>query len=582
MQYVKNGDGEIKAVIDRFTGLDGTGPLCSEYSFELRNLRLLSDGSLQLREGLVPLLQLPEDIRGATVIRRAGVDEGYLVAGNTVYYLTKEDEGYGTKAIGSLNSLSGKVSFFYVGGILVLMDGEEMWSVTPAGMEEAQAYIPLYGLNWSESNISSNKVHEKPNLLSKRLRIRYCLTTDTSSVSARALGPVSCDRVLVNGERIEGYGYSKTTNAVSLGKKYSTGSIVDIFVTMADDFAPRRSEICRARRMASVGNPLAERVMLYDTPDDNRVWISRTAPWDNRVFVREQYPGSLMIYLTDEDQYSVGTKDTRVTGVGYHYDRTLIFTSSETWMANGTEGEDGTLHMSVINSTQGCTATGGIEMLGNVPLSISGRRILRWDGNTDERDECNAQVISAPVEPLFPEAFATGGRIHLDSSRGELWCYVPGRVSRILIWQTEVGSWTSFDGFVPDLVFDLSGRVGVCCGKVLYVLDQTAGVDTDEMGVEHPIGGEYLSAFLDFGQAGAIKHIRHAQVTAQCESGAMTLLLERADGQSQAVDLAGDGEVLSVLHRRISMGRFRFLRVGFRTSGKGSARIFGLSITARS
>ena len=582
MQYVKNGEGEIKAVMDRFTGLDCTGPLCSERSFELRNLRLLSDGSLQLREGLVPLLELADDIRGATVIRRGGVDEGYLAAGNTVYYLTKEDVGYVAQSIGTLNSLSGKVEFFHVGGILVLMDGEEMWSVTPSGMEATQAYIPLYGLNWSESNISSNTVHEKPNLLSKRLRIRYRLTTDTNSVSARALGPVSCDRVLVNGERIEGYTYSKTTNAVSLGKKYTTGSIVDIFVTMTDDFAPRRAEICRARRMASVGNPLSERVMLYDTPDDNRVWISRTAPWENRVFVREQYPESLMIYLTDEDQYSIGTKDTRVTGVGYHYDRTLIFTSSETWMADGTEGEDGTLHMSVINSTQGCTATGGVEMLGNVPLSISGRRILVWDGNTDERDECNAKVTSASVEPLFSEAFATGGTMYLDRARGELWCYVPGRASRILIWQTEEGSWTSFDGFVPDLVFDLSGRVGVCCGNTLYVLDEAAGVDTDEVGVEHPINGEFLSAFLDFGQPGAIKHIRHAQVTAQCESGAMTLLLGRADGQSLEVELAGDGEVLSLLHRRISMGRFRFLRVGFRTSGKGRARIFGLGITARS
>ena len=126
------------------------------------------------------------------------------------------------------------------------------------------------------------------------------------------------------------------------------------------------------------------------------------------------------------------------------------------------------------------------------------------------------------------------------------------------------------------------GRVGVCCGNTLYVLDETAGVDTDAVGEEHPIGGEFLSAFLDFGQPGAIKHIRHAQVTAQCESGAMTLLLGRADGQSLEVELAGDGEVLSLLHRRISMGRFRFLRVGFRTSGKGRARIFGLGITARS
>ena len=220
-------------------------------------------------------------------------------------------------------------------------------------------------------------------------------------------------------------------------------------------------------------------------------------------------------------------------------------------------------------------------MLGNVPLSISGRRILLWDGNTEERDECNAKTISLPVEPLFSEAFATDGTIHLDRAHGDLWCYVPGQESRIFIWQTEEGSWTSFDGFAPDHVFDLLGRVGVYCGNTLYVLDEAAGVDTDEVGVEHPINGEFLSAFLDFGQPGAIKHIRHAQVTAQCESGAMTLLLERADGQSQAVDLAGDGEVLSVLHRRVNMGRFRFLRVGFRTRGKGRARVFGLGITAR-
>ena len=44
--------GRARVSIDRFEGLDRSAPLCgSAGSFELRNFRLMSDGSLQRREG---------------------------------------------------------------------------------------------------------------------------------------------------------------------------------------------------------------------------------------------------------------------------------------------------------------------------------------------------------------------------------------------------------------------------------------------------------------------------------------------------------------------------------------------------
>lgn len=581
MQYVKNGEGATRAVIDRFGGLDRLGPLCREGAFELRNLRLLSDGSLQRREGVRPLLHLSDAIRGATCIQRGGARESYLVAGKTVYYLTQEEGAYTPHAIGQIGTSEGSVEFYYHGGILVLMDGEELWSVTPTGVERTEAYIPLYGKDWSYEAAKKREIYETPNLLSRRLRIQYRLAEESNTVSTQPLYPVSCDRLFIDGEELTNISYSQSDGLISLGRHRAAGTVVEIFVTMPASFISQRKTICRARRMTSVGDPMSERVMLYDAPDEAQVWISRATRWEDRLRIRQVLPGCCMIYLTENDRYSIGKGNVEVTGACHHYDRSLIFTAGETWMADGGEYENGTLRMITVNSTQGCTSRDGIATLGNTPLCVCDNRILAWNSRTDERDECNAASISLPIESLLDERFATKGALYADPVHNEVWCYLPGEASRILIWQEDSKSWTSFDGLVVDRVFCLEGRVGFYHGNTLYCLDEQADVDTDANGETRPIEIEYLGSYLDFGEPAAAKHVSSAEAFAQCEAGKMTLLLQRADGKKTAVCMQGQGGQLSLLHRRVNVGRFRFLRVGFRTSCKGAVRVFGLHVTAR-
>ena len=97
----------------RFFGLDRSAPLCGEKSsYELRNFRLLSDGSMQRREGFLPLAVLPSAVRGVFSTVRQGRTEVYVVAGSEVYALEKAGEDWTPRAIGSLNSTQGKVCFF--------------------------------------------------------------------------------------------------------------------------------------------------------------------------------------------------------------------------------------------------------------------------------------------------------------------------------------------------------------------------------------------------------------------------------------------------------------------------------------
>ena len=581
MQYVKNGDSMTRAVIDRFCGLDRSGPLCRESAFELRNFRLLSDGSLERREGARVLAHLSDAIRGATSIRRDGVYESYVVAGQTVYYLARESEEYVPQSIGELGTATGSVEFFYHSGVLVLMDGAEMWSVTPTSLEKMEAYVPLYGKDWSQLNTEDNVVNEKPNLLSKRLRIRYRLTANTNMVNLNGLSCVTCDGLFIDGVKSTNHYFNKSGGTISLGRQYPVGTVVDVFVSMADTYLAQRPTICQARRMAGVGNLAEERAMLYDIPDDKQVWIGHSTAREDRVMVRKAFPNCCMIYLTEKDKYSIGKSNVEVTGVCHQYDRSLIFTAGETWMADGEEYENGALRMVTVNSTQGCTSRDACATLGNTPLSICDNRILAWNSHTDERDECNAVSISLPIEPLLGESFATKGAVCVNPARNEVWFYLPGEASRILIWQADSKTWTSFDGFVADRLFCLGDHIGFYRGNTLYCLDDPEGEDTDETGVRRSVEGEYLSSYLDFGQPTAIKHVTDADVFAQCDAGEMTLVLQRADGKRTETYVQGEGQQLSLMHCRVNVGRFRFLRAGFYTPGQGGVRVFGLRVTAR-
>ena len=571
--------GEV--VIEDFGGLDRAAALCGgKNSFELRNFRRMEDGSLKRRGGLVPLATFGQDIRGAISILRGGVRETYVVAGSTVYTVEEAEGEWLTNPIATLESGEGEVTFLEHGGHLILLDGEQFYCLNTKGATVLEAYAPLYGTEWDDYDTAGRTVYEQPNLLSRRIRIRVRMHIEGYYIYLSPLQPASVDVLLVNGERYQKEVRLNTAeNRIETSSSLPKGAEIEVYLTMPEDFAPMLSDIKRARRACALGRAEDARILFYDHPDKSTVYISRTIPKGAQQSVCGVLSDACMIYVTREDEVTVGDGIHAVTGGCRHYDRSLIFTAKGSWMADGQVNEDGGLRLIPVNTTLGCSRSGAVAVSGNRPFTMFTSGLLSWSSETDERNECNAEVVSRAVHPLLKDGFDQKMTLWADTVRDEIWCYEPGSDGRVLVYQARYGSWTSFDGFTPYLVFDLGGEPGIVMGSALYRMQEDAYRDTI-LYPEHPSGAalvikaEYQSAFLDFEAPGRKKRICRASVVGVLADGGVTLSLQRVDGEQRKVLLwGGEGEI-RYLQSHVDVGRFRFVRVGVRSDTGGPLHLY--------
>lgn len=583
MKYQKTKDGHKELVIDSFAGLDRSTALCGgKGSFELCNLRCMSDGTLVRRPGLLPLATFPATVRGAVSVLRGGGEEGYAVAGDTVYYLGNMEDGCSVMAIGTLGTQTGEVSFLCYEASLLMLDGEELYTLTPTGAVLTEAYVPLYGREWQSGDVATHVMHEAPNMLSRRLRLQYRMTAAGKILPLNALKPESVDAILIDGELYRGnYSYSENGRMISLGDEQEGGSLVEVYLTMPED-GNVRGQVTQAGGFTAIDRAEESRVLFYGGPLEGRVWISRRPDDAGQEGMNRWLSDMCMLYVTKEDLLTIGDGVHAVTGAVRHYDRSLVFTAKGTWMSRGEQNADGTLRFIPVNTTLGCSSVGGAVMLGNRPITVYGHRILSWNSDTDERDECNASPLSTPVDVLL-NGMKGGIRAFCDAVRGDAWFYCPGQISRVVIYQSEQDAWTTYDGMAPQCVALLCDQVCVGMGKTLYRLvdDATADTIVDEAhpeGVRVGIKARYESAFWDFDASDRPKRLCRGTVVAACGDGGLTMTLQNVSGRRVSLYLQGDGKDLSVMQGRAPMGRFRFLRVGMVSEDDAPLRLHSIRL----
>jgi hypothetical protein len=586
MKYQKTNEERSDLVIDSFRGMDRSAALCGgKGSFELRNLRLMPDGALARRPGLVPLVTFPSTVRSAFCATRGGREEWYAVAGNMVYHLAQSQDGCTPLPIGELGTQTGETSFLCYDGALLMLDGEELYTLTPTEAKPTEAYVPLYGREWQSGDVTTHVVYERPNLLTRRLRLQYRMTASGKILPLEHLTPETVDAIFIDGEPYRGnFSYSAPAKMVAMGDEQKAGSLVEVYLTMAED-APIRERVVRAKGMAAIDRAECPRVVFYGMPDEGGIWIGRLPDKQRSETMKQMLPQTCMLYVTEGDRVTIGDGVHAVTGAVRHYDRSLVFTAQGTWMSRGEQNEDGTLRFIPVNTTLGCSRAGGAVVLGNRPVTVQGGRVLSWNSDTDERDECNATPISTPIDMLLADRKGEV-RAFADTEQGDAWFYTPGGTGRILIYQSEQNAWTTYDGINPQCLALLGGKVGVGMGRTLYLMDEkeTADILVDD---EHPdgvrvgISAEYQSAFGDFGASERIKRLCRANVVATCDRGRLTLMLQSASGRRVTVPMEGDSDEVSVLQARAPMGRFRFLRVGIASDDDAPLRLHSIRLSAR-
>lgn len=575
-----DGYGEYEEVnLSSFGGLDRSGPLCGgKNCFELRNMRLTASGKLVRREGYAPLATLNAAVRGVYSLSRNDADELYAVAGEQVYFLSPQGQ---PRLLGSIGTQQGEVHFFRCDRKLLLLDGKEIWALRPSGIEPIQPYIPLYGKDWGQ--VDPSTMYEKPNLLCNKVRVRFRPASHTFTHNMGKLPVISVDQVYVDGVRYErSFSYHADEHQLSLTSGCGPDNVIEAIVTIDESFCGDKTALMGATGVASVGNAEAEKLLFYGgTVPRGSIYVSHPIARDEAAMCKRMQPDTCALYLTQDDVLTLGDGMCAVTGACRHFDRSLVFTDGMTWMTDGKESERGQLQLIPINTTMGCSSEGAYTVVGNEPITVMGRRVLCWNSKTDERNECNAEIISREIEPLLDAEFGKRARVFTDAQRGEVWFYMPGKQGRILIRNEQRECWTSFDGFVPDGMFTFGERIGFFAGATVFLFDPEALVDTDEQGRTLGIEAEFMSSFQDFGHSGRVKRPVGATVLASCGDGRAELILQHVSGRERTVLLRGDGNEISIMQARTLGGRFRYVRIGLRCSDVWEWSIHGIRIKVR-
>lgn len=558
--------------IDRFAGVD-TRTACTlpSGSAEIINMIPHADGSLKKRCGYKKLISLSAPPKAIWTGRLGGKGIAFIFADRTLYTFD-----FSTNSITqtqNIGSLSPNADFFCYNGGIYLLEGTKIYEVSHGDLRTPYGYVPLVGKNWSDSLIG--EINEPRNLLNNYGRITY-IVSDAATNFFKTDSPISAiHAVFVNDIKIDSSRYTITSmpRTVSISG-VNPGDHVEMhftYSTRADTAAYNALLSCTYGVV--FGGITNTRPFLWGAEDGSLMFSSRFVSKAQLEESKRIFSASDTMYFPANCEFKAGDGRSPITAVSRHYDRLLIFTEENAWMADssacGTE-EIPTLN---INSCYGARAPKGATLLGNNPYTISAEGIIQWSSHTDELNDCNAKSISESIAELLPSDVYTSGVIFADKRENRLLLTSPSLEGIVWVWYAEPQSWVRFDlGMKIDRFFDTPTGVGFAHGSELYAFD-------DDLYVDHgnrEIVGKFKGNFTDFGKHGK-KRVFSASLS--CD-GEVTLDCKLDSDLTPAVSLTLSSNGHESTRRRINARRFERLRPSLTAGGNGRQTIHSLKLSA--
>ena len=558
--------------IDRFAGVD-TRTACTlpSGSADIINMIPHADGSLQKRCGYKKLISLSAPPKAIWTGRLGGKDIAFIFADRTLYTFD-----FSTNSITqtqNIGSLSPNADFFCYNGGIYLLEGTNIYEVSHGDLRTPYGYVPLVGKNWSDSLIG--EINEPRNLLNNYGRITY-IVSDAATNFFKTDAPISAiHAVFVNDIKIDSSRYTITSmpRTVSISG-VNPGDHVEMhftYSTHADTAAYNALLSCTYGVV--FGGITNTRPFLWGAEDGSLMFSSRFVSKAQLEESKKVFSASDTMYFPANCEFKAGDGRSPITAVSRHYDRLLIFTEENAWMADssacGTE-EIPTLN---INSCYGARAPKGATLLGNNPYTISAEGIIQWSSHTDELNDCNAKSISEPIAKLLPSDVYTSGVIFADKRKNRLLLTSPSLEGIVWVWYAEPQSWVCFDlGMKIDRFFDTPTGVGFAHDSELYAFDDDLYVDHED----REIIGKFKGNFTDFGKHGK-KRVFSASLS--CD-GEVTLDCELDSDLYPAISLTLSSDGHESTRRRINARRFERLRPSLTAGGNGRQTIHSLKLSA--
>lgn len=565
--------------LDGFRGIDQrlwhTGEPVAQ---DLVNFRIRADGSLEKRSGYRLLADMGAPIRAFYPTIHRGRVIGYTLVGNTFYSV---DLTTGEKTVlGTVGTNSGSACFLQCKNVLYLTDGEEMYVFVDGTLRLAGGYIPLIGKDWLNAYVG--KPHEPKNLLTRRARISYVVSEEMPSIFMCTGEPVeSVEAVYRNGVLLESDQYYideefETINVLgSLG-----GDRLEIYMTMKSYPQELRSLFLSASRSIAFGGTNNQRLFFWGCSDPTLMFCTAYVSEAQAAASALQNTLDNDLYVPVGYEFQVGAGAHRIQDCAYHYERLLIFTEGNTWMASPDASGLDEFSLSAIHNDIGCASVGGVAQVGNHPISLGRHCLYQWHQEGDVLNRCNAVRVSEEIDGLLsPTDFQNSG-LYYDSNHNELWLF--NRVSGV-IWICNLSdrNWYRFTGIFADRLFDADGHVGFLRDRFLYVFDDAWAQDMESNNNLHPIQATYVGSLTDFGTE-TYKNLSSLILKGEGGGGSLFFsFLGDETGKTDTKVFEDDSSPHLVTRKRLSSGRFHCGNLTLTAPGGGRQVIHSLTLHTR-
>ena len=580
MSFFKTKNALAKAEFRGFGGIDtkdvtGRGGKAAD----IVNFRVLPDGTLKKRCGYRRVASMPGKIRAMLTGYFDGEFLGYVLADGQVFKL---DFATGERTlIGSIGSISGDASIFYYLGNIFVIDGEEIYQLKEDEAVSARGYVPLFGKNWGSNY--PGEINEPINLLDPRARISYIVSDPPTIFLATLYDVVSVEAVYLNDILLSPDKYVidsdfKTINVTGL----EAGDRVLVYLTFHPSVA-NRAEFVSNTNAVVFGGVNNSRVFMWGGEKKNVMYSSAHVTNSSLRESQAVYPDSTALYFPAEYDFTVGDGRYDITAVSRHYDRLLIFTSGDTWMADSDACGTEYFPTMRINSENGCLSPKGCAKIGNDPISVGRGRIMKWTANTDRLEECNAYSVSDGIGELLTDSFFKSAAVHEDKWNGELlFANSKDKNGRVFVYRASCDSWYTYEGIGADIFFDGPSSVGFTSGKDIFLFDDELCEDKPSDSTSNVIEATFVSQPLDFGLSGRTKRLMMLNMEADLGGENIEVSFSSDKGIKSGGEIADEkSSGMSSYNKRIQSDRFTRTSMVIESRSSAPQKVYGVKITVK-
>lgn len=567
MARLRSKHSALKILSCKFGGIAKHTPLSPEGAEDMCNFRILPDGVLKTRMGYRLHKYFPgmQKVRGVWQGTLKGVSLSLFVVDSSVYRLMQNATA--ESLVGNLSTSEGLVHFCVYLDDLYLLDGNSIYqySVSQNKFCEMEAYVPLFGYQWSPT--SYGDVNEEINLLTPRLRVHYYNST-ASTVFRLPYYADTVDIVRADGQVITDYTFTPKTDKITI-------STVAPPTTLEVGFTVNLNEEIRQKILA------AQLSFIYSHNGENKLLL-----WGNdaRVFCSKNvtdymlsschvlYPKASSLYFCAEDVLFLGDTAHPVTAICPLYDTVLAFTADRIWNLTF---EKGVVEAMLAANDIGTASPFGAIPYKNSVIAVCANDVYRISASVARPEQISLDRLSIGLEGKITSAFSE--RVHLfwNVADGEIWLRDPENQSgEVLVWNTESDEWYRFDNIPASFFFKTSDGFGFAQNNGTFLFDRSLGTDFDM-----PIAAFYKSAYLDFGTRDIPRRSTRAYLYFLASEGDGTVLFE-TERNGKLFDLAQPLSNADTYLQTMRFGshRYRFLRFTISANASTPAEFYRLDI----